>query len=76
MKITLDTLRDKDACMSQGRLFARLFPEGVEVTEELCLAHFNKFDWDWCAENLLSNSALVEYRRAKASAFGKLAEKE
>jgi len=69
MKITLDDLDKAGACQSQRREFARLFPEGVEVTPDLCEKYSDVFDWEWAAENLLSPSAWAEYGKVRASAW-------
>ena len=82
-KITLRILKAKGACESQCERFAALFPEGVEVTEALCIKHADEFNWDWAAQHLLrasasaeyehvEASALAEYERAKASVFAKI----
>ena len=67
-KITLRILKAKGACESQCERFAALFPEGVEVTEALCIKHADDFNWDWGARHLLRASAWDEYKCAKASA--------
>ena len=53
MKITKALLISKHACRGQVDLFAELFPEGVVITESICLAHATEFDWDWAARKLL-----------------------
>src|SRR5882757_8417376 len=69
MKITLADLDEAGACQSQRREFDRLFPEGVEVTPDLCEKYSDVFDWSWAAENLLSPSAWAEYEKVTASAL-------
>ena len=69
MKITTRLLKSKGACDSQVALFKELFPKGVEITESACVAVFDKFDWGWAAENLLSAPAYAEYERVRASAY-------
>lgn len=61
MKITYTLLLYKGACREQRRLFALLFPEGVEITPELCVQHANDFDWTWAAENLLTKAAYITF---------------
>ena len=62
MHITLDMLERLAACSQQRSLFNRLFPNGTDVTVELCEQHSDRFDWQWAAENFLTEeSALVEY---------------
>ena len=57
MKITKALLIRKHACRGQVDLFAELFPEGVVITESICLAHATEFDWDWAARKLLRPAA-------------------
>ncbi|MDR3562068.1 MAG: hypothetical protein P4N59_11620, partial [Negativicutes bacterium] len=58
--ITLGQLRTAGACQNQRKLFEETFGNSVEITEEICLAHANKFCWDWAAKNLLSPKAWAE----------------
>lgn len=53
MKITPEMLRDLKACEDQYNLFVELFPDGVEITEELCVRHAQDFDFEWVAQHLL-----------------------
>ena len=68
MKITKRLLQSKGACASQVALFAETFPHGTEITEAVCLAVADKFDWDWAAQNLLSPESYAEYQRVCAPA--------
>ena len=61
MKITADALRAKDACEAQVCRFEDLFPNGVEITSELCVQHACSFDWNWAAENLLPPGKYADY---------------
>ena len=54
MRITLEMLKAHKACKNQYKLFAELFPDGVEITEELCAKHAQDFDFEWAARHLLS----------------------
>ena len=85
MRVTVEKLKALDACVQQVHLFAELFPNGADVTEALCVAHADKFDWDWAAHHLLPAPLLVDYaaKRAplwadyaakRAALFGRLAE--
>ncbi len=69
MKITPALLKKHKACPAQSDLFSSLFPNGVKVTESLCVAYAGKFDWDWAAANLLPASARAAYDAAAASAW-------
>ena len=60
-KITARMLQAKSACSDQVEKFKELFPEGIEVTEALCVQHAQVFDWSWSAENLLTPEAWKVY---------------
>jgi len=66
MRVTVAKLKRLNACSEQVRLFAELFPDGVDVTEALCVAHADKFDWDWAARHLLPAPLLVDYKAKRA----------
>jgi hypothetical protein len=51
--ITQQYLVSKGACNEQIDAFAEVFPEGIEVTEELAVQHAGRFDWIWAIANLL-----------------------
>jgi len=68
MKITKRLLQSKGACASQVALFAETFPRGTEITEAVCLAVADKFDWNWAAQNLLPPKSDAEYQRVCAPA--------
>ena len=76
MKITKALLISKHACRGQVDLFAELFPEGVVITESICLAHATEFDWDWAARKLLRppareacDEAMAPARKARDEAY-------
>ena len=54
MRITLEMLKAHNACKDQYKLFADLFPGGMEVTEELCAKHAQDFDFEGSARHLLN----------------------
>ena len=66
MKITPEMLKARGACESQYNLFVELFPDGVEVTEELCVKHAGDFNFGWASLNLLNSSQLGTYYEARA----------
>ena len=81
-KITYELLCAKGACKDQADTFKTLFPNGVEVTEELCREHAHTFTWGWAVTNLLTSEAwelyyetlapsrkLYEKKRAQAAAL-------
>lgn len=61
MFITEEDLKAHQACDEQLALFVELFPNGVEVTEEVCLKYAQDFDWDWAACEFLSLTERDEY---------------
>ena len=65
MRITQELLQGKGACQQQVDRFAVDFPDGTEVTAEVCRAHPG-YDYDWAAKNLLTPEKLAEYHAAKA----------
>ena len=68
MRITSDLLRANEACKDQVELFESLFPEGTEITEDLCVKHASQFDWGWTSRNLLNKKQRESYDLATASA--------
>src|ERR1700733_11541241 len=68
MKVTAKLLCKKGACREQVSKFQELFPEGVVVTEELCVKHSAVFSWNWAAQNLLPAPAEADYNKAMAPA--------
>lgn len=65
MRITVEMLREREACGDQMDIFATRWPDGVEVTEDAALeAVALGLDIDWAAEELLSAPAQAEYHRA------------
>ena len=66
MKITAALLQEKDACEIQVRRFEDLFPNGAEITSELCVKHARDFDWSWAAKNLLSPDKYADYKDKRA----------
>ena len=67
--ITLQQLKDKDACTPQLLLFKETFGKSVTLTEELCIKHAQDFDWSWAAYNLLSAPARKVYNETSESAW-------
>lgn len=81
MRITRNALRALNVCPQYLRVFAARFPtseypDGVELNQETCVAHFSDFDWDWAVSNLLNwdgrqeHERLVQSRSSEARAFG------
>jgi hypothetical protein len=69
MKININVLQGLDACNFYLRAFARLFPQstypdGVEVTPELCVRYAEEFDWEWAADELLTEEGYRLYEQA------------
>jgi hypothetical protein len=67
--LTLKQLKKAGACEDQCNLFKKLFGSEVRVTVSLAKKHCNKFDWEWVAENLLTDSAWTEYMSITDSAW-------
>ena len=67
MLITKELLKKHRACKDQLDKFDKLFPNGVDATRELCLAHAQTFDFIW-ARRLLSPPARKAYNEAIAAA--------
>lgn len=62
MRISIHTLRANNACSEARKKFRELFGEAeIEVTKELCVKHFEDFDWDWAATRLLTEALYNEY---------------
>lgn len=53
MFITDSTLRAAGACHEQRILFRRCFPNGVVVTQGLCIVYAFDFDFGWAGRYLL-----------------------
>ncbi len=78
--ITLKRLKELGACADELLKFEQLFGAEVAVTEEMCVKHYQDFNFDWAADNLLRyiawdeyervcGPALAEYRRASDTAL-------
>jgi hypothetical protein len=63
MFITYQMVLDKNACTVQSLKFLKTFPDGVEVTEELCLKYSQDFDFEWAAHALLPYSQWSKFMR-------------
>jgi hypothetical protein len=61
MKITYELLVKKGACEEQRNKFRERFPEGVELTRELCVANASEFSIEWAAENFLNKKQRADY---------------
>lgn len=64
MFVTYAMLRKAHACDEESNRFRELFPDGVEVTEAVCVKHAREFDWAW-GTVLLSYEGQEEFRRAE-----------
>lgn len=67
MKITKTLLRRKRACANQLALFIATFPDGVDVTEAVCVSVADKFHWGWAAHNLLPEPLWDDYDAKRAT---------
>lgn len=67
MKMTVELLRELGTCGGYRDTFKELFPkseypDGVEVTADVCAANADKFDWHWAADTLLTSEAAAVWR--------------
>ena len=67
--ITLQQLRDHNACASQVALFQKYFGSEVELTSEVVRKYAQEFDISWCAQNLLTSELYERYYEAIAIAW-------
>lgn len=63
LKITSAFLLNRDACEEYLSTFEKLFPEGVEVTEELAARHAEDFDWFWAIRVLLTTANWLKAKK-------------
>jgi len=69
-KITVDMLREADACEDQVDIFAKTFPTGATVTLTNCRkAVAAGLDLTWAADEWLSAPARKAYEEATATAW-------
>lgn len=66
MNITVEDLERVGACPAYINTFKEKFPiedfpEGVEVTEEVCLANVGQFDFQFAAQNFLTSDVYAEF---------------
>ena len=61
MRITLRELESKGAYQGQVDLFKELGLHKRKINLQDCLEHAGEIDWDWAAENLLSDPARAEF---------------
>ena len=52
--VTANTLRQLGSCQGYVDLFRRNWPNGTVITPELCVKHYEQFEWGWAANNLLA----------------------
>jgi len=66
LSINAARLEELGACEKQVALFRGYFGEGdAPLTLETALGVAHVFDWDWAAENLLSEDGYEAYMKAK-----------
>ena len=70
MRITAKMLIAKRACSEEVATFTRLWPDGVEVSEETCQqAAAANLNLRWFAEHFLPAPALAAHQQARATAL-------
>ena len=67
--ITLEQLKEHEACTRQLLLFKELFGKEVELTVRRCIKYYDKFNWDWAAGYLLSDELYEEYLNIRQLAW-------
>ena len=67
--ITLDMLIEKNACAKQANLFKKYFDESVEITEDICLKYYDKFEVDWLVDNMLNEDQREAYNAIEMVAW-------
>ena len=67
MYLTVELLKKREACREQVNLFAATFPDGVEITEAVCLSVADKFDFEWAAARLFTAGAWANYLAGRAA---------
>ena len=67
--ITLQQLKEREACASQVELFQKYFGSEVELTPEVVQKYAQEFDINWCAQNLLTSELYERYYEAIAIAW-------
>lgn len=75
MRITHKFLKGNGACHRQYELFQATFPEsaypdGVEITLDLCLRHSQDFDFCWAAQHILSYEQYRVFYEAELEVYG------
>ena len=66
MYLTVELLKKREACREQVDLFAATFPDGVEITEAVCLSVADMFDFEWAAARLFTAGAWANYLAGRA----------
>lgn len=62
--MTQSRLEAAGACQDQIDTFVELFPDGVEITVELCDKHANEFSWSFAANNFLSDEEIAKWENS------------
>lgn len=73
-KLTNEDLIHEGACLPERELFESLFGDWVEVTDELCVRHAGRFDFEWAGRKLLHGEfKLIHQSRVRAAWLRKVA---
>ena len=67
--LTLQQLKDANACYAQVVLFWQTFGVSVEVTGELAEQYAQQFDFGFAAQCFLSAATFAEYNKVSAPAL-------
>lgn len=65
-RLTRATLQELGSCGPYVRTFSSAFPQetypdGIEITQEVCAQHYRDFDWSWAESRLLNDSGRQVY---------------
>jgi hypothetical protein len=67
--ITLQQLKEFNACKSQRILFKENFGDSVEISQELCVKFAQHFQFTWAAAALLSAKNYAKFRKLREKSW-------
>ena len=68
-RLTADMLDQADACAFERTRFHQLYPDGVDITVDVCVEAAAEWDWNWAQKHLLNEAGQIEYQKAGQSAW-------
>jgi hypothetical protein len=63
--ITGHTLANLGSCSDYVNRMYREFPDGVVITEDVCVTHHRTFDWYWAIERMVSGRHIDEWNQLR-----------